>query len=183
MESSIIENHKNDELVHFFKINIFGETGVGKSSLISLFENYNNNEYTIKKEQNKECDNESIDSESENISSISEEIKRIVIEFNEIRNLYFNICETNLNNYDSIKMNLDTLLYQTECIIIIWDNNNPETFDNIPNFASTIKAGIEENKFKKVPIYIIRNKMDLKNNDEKEINQSIEQIEKYIIIR
>ena len=152
MESSIIENHKKDSLVHFLKINIFGETGVGKTSLISLLENYSNDNYTIKNEQKNDNDNESIDSDNELISMF-EPIKRIVIDFNEDRKLYFNLYETDLSNYDLIKMNLDTLLYQTECIIAMWDSNNPDTFDNIPNLISTIEAGLEQYKFKNVTNY------------------------------
>ena len=160
MESSIIENHKKDNLVHFLKINIFGETGVGKTSLISLLENYSNDNYTIKNEQKNDNDNKSIDSDNELISMF-EPIRRIVIDFNEDRKLYFNLYETDLSNYDLIKMNLDTLLYQTECIIAMWDSNNPDTFDNIPNLISTIEAGLEQYKFKNVPIFILENKIDL----------------------
>ena len=36
-------------------------------------------------------------------------------------------------------MNLDTLLVQTECIIIMWDNSSPKTFENIPSFISIIE--------------------------------------------
>ena len=178
MESSIIENYKNDELVHFYKINIFGETGVGKTSLISLLENYDDDNYIIKNVLNKYKDNcnESSDSESESLSMI-EPIKRVVIDFNDDRNLYFNLYEIDLNNYDSIKMNLDTLLYKTECIIIMWDSNNPETLDNIPNFISTIEAGIEQFKFEKVPIFVIQNKIDIDtSNNNGEIIKSIKKI-------
>ena len=58
-------------------------------------------------------------------------------------------------------MNLDTLLLQTECIIIMWDKSNLNSFDNIPNLISTINAGIEEYKFRDVPIFVIQNKIDL----------------------
>ena len=181
MESSIIENHKKDNLVHFLKINIFGETGVGKTSLISLLENYSNDNYTIKNEQKNDNDNKSIDSDNELISMF-EPIRRIVIDFNEDRKLYFNLYETDLSNYDLIKMNLDTLLYQTECIIAMWDSNNPDTFDNIPNLISTIEAGLEQYKFKNVPIFILENKIDLninmENDGNEEINESINKLKK-----
>ena len=146
-----------------------GEKGVGKTSLISLLENYSNDNYTIKNVSNKGNDNdkESVDSDSESLSMI-EPIKRVKIDFNEDRNLYFNLYETDLNNYESIKMNLDTLLYKTEFIIIMWDSSNPETFDNIPNLISTIEAGIEQFKFENVPIFILQNKIDLEANDDNE---------------
>jgi len=153
-------SHKNDKYVHFQKINIFGDPGVGKTSLISYIENYDNSEYTINPEEIKNADILYF----EDSSSLVEDIKRIVIDFNPERYLYFHIYKSNLNRYDSIKMNLDTLLLQTECIIIMWDNNNPETFDNIPNFITTIEEGINNDKFRKVPIFVIQNKMDLNLN-------------------
>ena len=33
-------DQKNSDIIHYQKINIFGEAGVGKSSLISLMEKY-----------------------------------------------------------------------------------------------------------------------------------------------
>ena len=177
-----IENHKNDEFIHFLKINIFGDSGVGKSSLISHFENFNNDNFTINNDNiNNNNDIESISSDNLNLSLV-EQIKRIVIEFNEERNLYFNLYETSLIRYDSIKINLDNLLFQSECIIIMWDNSNLETFDNIPNFISTIIAGMKQNKFNKVPIFIIQNKMDLDldldNNELEEKKNTIENLKK-----
>ena len=173
-----VENHKNDEFIHFLKINIFGDSGVGKTSLISYFENFDNDDFTIKNDNiNNDIEIESISSDNLNLSLV-QQIKRIAIDFNEDRNLYFNIYETSLIRYDSIKINLDNLLFQSECIIIMWDNNNLETFDNIPNFVSTIISGMKQNKFKNVPIFIIQNKTDLNldNNEIEEINNSIENL-------
>ena len=52
-DNSGLKNKKNDEFVHFQKINIFGESGVGKSSFILRLENYDNTDYLIETEQNK----------------------------------------------------------------------------------------------------------------------------------
>ena len=176
-DNSGLKNKKNDEFVHFQKINIFGESGVGKSSFILRLENYDNTDYLIETEQNK--NNESIES-FEMSSSIVEQIKRVIIDFNDDRNLYFYIYETNLDKYDNIKLNLDTLLLQTECIIIMWDNSNPETFDNIPGFVSTIKAGYKDYKFREAPIIVIQNKMDKKDNinNNDELNEAIDNFKK-----
>ena len=38
------ENAKNSDIKHYQKINIFGDSGVGKTSLISLMENYDNDD-------------------------------------------------------------------------------------------------------------------------------------------
>ena len=167
-----LKNNKNAEFVHFQKINIFGDAGVGKTSFIIYLENYDTTDYLI--EANDVDKNESLDS-FEMASSIVEQIKRITIYLNEDRNLYFSIYETNLDHYDNIKINLDTLLLQTECIIIMWDNSNPETFDNIPGFVSTIKAGFKDFKFREAPIIVIQNKIDKKGNinDNEELNEAI----------
>ena len=152
------KNHKNDEYVHYQKINIFGEDGVGKSSLISYFENYDNTEYSIKDDLQRVYSNESFKINN----SLVDDIKRVKIDFNEDRNLNFYIYETSLSKYENIKMNLDVLLVQTECIIVMWDNSCPETFENIPNFISAIESGMKQYKYLKVPIFVIQNKMDLK---------------------
>ena len=172
-----IKNHKNDEFVHFQKINIFGDSGVGKSTLISYMDNYDNSQYIIQDEKDEEYS-------FEVSSSLVENIKKVIINLNEDRDLYFNIYESNLNSYDSIKLNLDTILLQTECIIIMWDNSNPSTFDNIPNFINTIEEGINKNKFRNVPIFVIQNKMDLNLDksaisiEEDEFNKSIDNFKK-----
>lgn len=173
-----LKKNKNAKFVHFQKINIFGDLGVGKSSFIKYLENFDNDNYLI--ETNIFEKNETIGS-FEMSSSIVEEIKRITIDFNEDRNLYFYIYETNLDDYDNIKINLDILLLQTECIIIMWDNSYPETFDNIPSFVSTIKAGFLDNKYREAPIIVIQNKMDKKENlgNNEEVLNIIESIEKF----
>jgi len=67
------------------------------------------------------------------LPSLVEEIKEIKINYNKDKYLYFNVYESNIDNFDLIKLNLETLLFQTECIIIIWDISCPKTFINIPN--------------------------------------------------
>ena len=167
------KSHKNDdEFVHFQKINIFGEYGVGKTSLISHIENFNNDKH-------QSCNNISrYESEQDVLDpSIVEQVKRVIVDFNKNKNLYFTIYETNINDYDSIKDNLDILLIQTECILIIWDSSNPESFDKIPNLVSLIEEGIKDNLFRDAPIIVIQNKMDLiveDNNIIGEFNKLIE---------
>lgn len=148
-----IENNKNDKYVHYQKINIFGEPYVGKTSLISLMENYDSNIFQL--------DFNSSEESFYTSSGMVEQVKQIEINLNEDRNLYFNVYKTNIDRFDSIKMNLDTLLVQTECIIIMWDNSSPKTFENIPPLISTIEDSLKQNEFK-VPIFVLQNKMDLK---------------------
>ena len=165
------------DLIHYNKINIFGESFVGKSSLISLMENFSNDDFIIEFDNNKLNEAQIfLDMEK----SLVEQIKRIKILLNgeEGIYMYLNLYETNLFQYDYIKSNLDTLLFQTECIIIMFDDN--ETFENIPNLISTIKMITKENYFREVPIFLIQNKMDLKAENTKEtindINESIKKI-------
>ena len=176
MDSECIGN-KNDEFINYLKINIFGETGVGKSSLISLMDNYSNYNFEIKNDLDKS--NDSLDSFNTS-KSLVEQIKRIVIDLNEDRNLFFNIYETNIDSYDTIKTNLDILLIQTECVIIMWDNSKPESFDNIPNLVSIIEKGIKQNKYNKVPVFVIQNKIDITQdeNEEDDLKEFIEKFKK-----
>ena len=39
--------NKHSDIIHYHKINIFGEAGVGKSSLVSLLENYYDDNFKI----------------------------------------------------------------------------------------------------------------------------------------
>ena len=148
-----IENNKKDKFVHYQKINIFGEPYVGKSSFISLMENYDSEIYQIDFNSNEESFYTS--------SAMVEEIKQIEIKFNEDKNLYFNVYKTNIDRLDSIRMNLDTLLFRTDCIIIMWDNSSPKTFGNIPTLISTIEDCLKQSEIK-VPFFVVQNKMDLK---------------------
>ena len=172
------KNHS--EIINYQKINIFGDEGVGKTTLISYMENYNCNNFQIIEKI--EGDSKISIKSYNNTCSLVEQIKRIEISFKENKNLYFNVYETNLDRYDYIKMNLDTLLLQTECIIIMWDKSKSDTFDNIPNLISTINVGIKEKKFRDVPIFLIQNKIDLEIRDsidnelENNIKDSIKKI-------
>ena len=148
-----IENNKKDKFVHYQKINIFGEPYVGKSSFISLMENYDSDIFQLDFNSNEESFYSSF--------AMVEEIKQIEIRLNEDKNLYFNVYETNIDRIDSIRMNLDTLLFQTDCIIIMWDNSSPKTFGNIPTLISTIEDCLKQSEIK-VPIFVVQNKMDLK---------------------
>ena len=79
-------------------------------------------------------------------------------------------------------MNLDILLLQTECIIIMWDNTEINSFSNIENFANVIISGINQNKFNKVPIFVLQNKIDLnlKNSKSSDIENDLNNIKQSI---
>jgi len=168
-EYPIEDEIKNKDMIHYQKINIFGESGVGKTSLISYLENYENGNFVIE-EQNELMDiNQSINSNIEHFYLV-EQIKKIKIKLNEDKNLYLNVYETNIDRLDLIKLNLETLLFQTECIIIMWDNNI-RTFENIPHLINIIKDCIKY-YCRKVPFILLQNKNDLDLDYDRSIDQN-----------
>ena len=175
MESQELENDKN--LFHFIKMNIFGDSGVGKSTFISFLEDFKNENFEIMNKSNS-----SFDDSIEISENWVEQIKKIEVPIYDDRNIYFLIYETNLNYFDTIKANLDTLLVQTECIIIMWDNSNSNTFQNIPNCIKAIISMIKENKLGNINIFLIQNKANLEfdinkeGESEEEILQKIEEL-------
>jgi len=161
METTEPEIGQNPEIVHYKKINVFGETGVGKSTFISLIENYN------KLEQNVKLDNLNIresklSQSSDNFNiSLKEKVKTAKIKIDENNYLYFNLYENDLDDFDFIKNSLNVLLMQTECVIMIWNKNNPNTLKNISNLLSVI---IDDNKnnnnISDFPILLLQNDID-----------------------
>jgi hypothetical protein len=79
---------------------------------------------------------------------------KIKIELNKENYLYLNVYETNIDRFDTIKMNLETLLFQTECIIIMWDNN-VKTFENIISLIRTIIDCLKNKNDRNVPLSFI----------------------------
>lgn len=172
-------NNKINETLHYQKIIIFGENGVGKSSFISCIENFEKDDYEIKTKIN-EDNSISNDSLNENYLLV-EQIKKINIKINEERKVYYYIYEVNIEQIEFIKANLDTLLIQVECIIFMY--NNKETFDNIPKLIELIDSLNMPNKI--IPIILIYNKFpnnDENNseeeNNEKEIDEIIQDLKK-----
>ena len=172
--------NKVNETEHYQKIIIFGENGVGKSSFISCLENYEKDDYEIKTKTDNNISNDSL---NENPNSLLvEQIKKINIAINEDRKVYYYIYEVNIEGFDFIKENLDTLLVQVECIIFMY--NNKETFDNIPKFIETIDSLNIQNR--NIPMILVYNKFpnndenncEEEKNNEKEIDQIIQEISK-----
>jgi small GTP-binding protein len=166
---------ENKEMFHFIKMNIFGESRVGKSSLISWLEKYNDDTFKIKADIR-----DSMNSSIEFSQNLVEQVKKVKVPFTLEKNIYFLLYETNLNDFDKIKSNLDTLLIQTECIVLMWDKSNPCTFDRLPDLINIITPMIS----KKVNIYLVENKTDLifdinnEGKSEREIEENIEMLKK-----
>ena len=173
MESESVPIAQNKEIVFLRKINIFGEAGVGKSTFTSFLEEYGNDNYKF---------NENIDDSFDISNNLVEQIKRIVVPINDQKNIHLLTYETNLNQIDTIKANLDTLLIQTECILVMWDSSHPNTFEKIPDLINLIISMINEKQVRNIDIYIAQNKTDLEfdisreGESEEEIDQKIEEL-------
>ena len=171
MESAQIAQNK--EIVHFIKINIFGEFGVGKSTFISWLEEFKNKNFKIKNEN---------DDSFEISKNLVEQVKRIIVPINEDKDIHFLVYETNLNHFDTIRANLDTLLFQNECILVMWDSSHPNTFEKIPDLVNSIISMINEKQIRNIDIYIVQNRTDLdfdiskEGQTEEEINQKIDEL-------
>ena len=160
-----IECDEDNGLVHFQKINIIGNKGVGKSTLISLFENYD------KLEGNIEIKNKNIDDAliiensnySENETSLVEKVSNVEIKMEENKYLYYNFYESDLDNIDLITSYLDILLIQSECIIIIFDKDNIHSIIKIERLISWINKNISTGRLRDFPIILFQN--NIKNND------------------
>ena len=154
METFDPDVNNKGEKKHFQKVNIFGDEGVGKTNFISYLENYE--KFEIKEDDLNDQERYSFNKKE----TIVEKIKKVDIKCENIV-LHLNIYETNLNRYNFIQMNLDTLLIQTELIIVMWELNEPESFNNAYNLINAIESGINNNTFRNVPIFLIQNKIDL----------------------
>ena len=177
-ETETEEIAQDKEMVDFRKINIFGESRVGKSKFISWLENYENEEYQII-DPNKR---ESLPAYNEELNLVEEKVKRVKVPINKKKDLHLLIYETNISSYDRIKNHLDTLLFQTECVLIMWDKSELGTFNNIPNLVQYI-LDIFKKINTKINIYIVQNKSDLEYPEEEEIEDEetdVEKIEKQI---
>ena len=157
------------EMIDFRKINIFGESGVGKSSFISWLENYENEDYQIVKDDK----SDSLASFEDTVNLVQETVKKVRVPINKKRDIHFLVYETNIDNFIEIKNNLDTLLLQTECVLIMWDSSSTETFDNIPKLVYSVIKNLKNDNIK---IYIVQNKIDLDqkvNEEEKKEKEDI----------
>ena len=165
METDEPEIGQDPTLVHFQKINIFGETGVGKSTIISLMKNYNElgNEINLKigRRDSRLTEN----SDFFDFSLIEEDVASVKLNLINNKYLNFNLYETNLDNIDKIQIYLHILLMQTECAIIVWNKNDRNTFKNIPRLISVIEQDIKDNNLRDFPIILLENNIEKKLND------------------
>lgn len=166
METNEPEIGQNPEIVHYKKINIFGDTGVGKSTFISKIENYNKQEENIKLD-NSNLKESQLSQSSDNFNiSLKDKVRTAKIKIGENNYLYFNLYENDLDDFDFIKNSLSVLLMQTECVIMIWNKNNPNTLKNISNLLSIIIGDNKNNNnIRDFPILLLQNDIDISIRD------------------
>ena len=158
----------NAQMVHFKKINIFGNSNVGKSSLILSLTNYLNKDFKIEvKEEKKEEENIKQNSEEEEnipLPNLVEQIKRVNIPYNESTELYLNLYETKIDNIDFLKNHIDTLVIYSECLIFMIDITSINSFSSISQLLPLIKEIYKDKDLP--PMIFISNKNDLESSRE-----------------
>ena len=161
---------KNSQMTHFKKINIFGLSNVGKSSLILSLSKLeeNNINLEIEKEKEEKTKQESAkDGEEKSIPSphLVEQLKRINITYLSDE-LYLDLYETNIDNIDFLKNHIDTLITYSECLIFMIDITSINSFTAISNFLPLIKEIYKNNNIDAPPMILLSNKNDLETSRE-----------------
>ena len=165
MESDI---NKNLNFVKFHKINIFGNTGVGKKTLLKEFNKFNNPNYS---EKEFEFNNENEINDSQKI--IEQPIQQLIIPLENEKFLYLNIYITNLDDINFIKDKNKYILYNSEIIVLMIDITNSNSFQTIKQYLEFIipkNDSIEISNFNEnienKQIILLANKMDLDSDRE-----------------
>ena len=175
-ENKINDNdNRNSQMAHFKKINIFGLSNVGKSSLILSIENFLEKDFKIEiKEDNQpkiiENTEEEDGEEQKKLPSpnLVEKIKRINISYDQTTELYLDIYETNIDNLDFLKENIDTLITYTECLIFMIDISSINSFNSIAQLVPLITEIYKDTDKKRnvPPMIFLSNKTDLESSRE-----------------
>ena len=174
-ENKISQNDKRNELMaHYKKINIFGFSNVGKSSLILSIEKFLENDFKIeqKEENNKQIiivsneSGEEVEKKDNTPQYITEQIKRINLSYNETTELYLSLYETNIDKFDFIKEHIETLITYSECLIFMIDITNMNSFNSVTKLLPIISEFNKDKNKYFPPMILISNKTDLDNSRE-----------------
>jgi small GTP-binding protein len=176
----------NCQMAHFNKINIFGCSKVGKLSLILSIEKYLEKDFKLEEKKEKyqeELAENNENKETVNPPKLTEQIKRINISYNESTELFLDLYETNIDNMDFLKDNIDTLITYSECLIFMIDITKINSFNEISKLLPLI---LESYKGKNTPpMILLSNKNDLESSREVsgfEIKEFIDQYQNMINI-
>ena len=154
---------KDYNLCHFKKVNLFGPSNVGKKTLLSYIKHYvdKGNDFEFK-------DNIQISTTNTNNNSLLvEKIEKISLTYYETKKLDINLYISNIDDIDKIKDNLETLLSNSECIIVMIDISRAETFAAICEIIPLIYTEMKKNiEYGDIPFFFLSNKIDLEKERE-----------------
>ena len=158
-EEELANYIKKYNLCHFKKVNLLGLSNVGKKNLLSYIEHFSNKEIDFEFNDKIEISN--------NNKSLVETVKKLSITYYETKKLYINLYITNIDDLDFIKENLDTLLSNSECIILMIDISSTESFTSASELLPLIYAEMKKNiEYGDVPFFFLSNKIDLEQERE-----------------
>ena len=159
-----LENYiKEYNLRHFKKVNLIGPSNVGKKTFLSYIEHYIDKEKDFEFSDNiKNANTDIIDD-----PILVEKIKKLSITYYDTKKLDINLYLSNLDNIDNIKDNLDILLSNSECIIVMIDISSAETFSTISEIIPLINTHMKKYiEYGDIPFFFISNKIDLEEERE-----------------
>ena len=159
-EDELANYIKKYNLCHFKKVNLLGLSNVGKKNLLSYIEHFSNKEIDFEF-------NDKIEISNNNNKSLVETVKKISITYYETKKLDINLYITNIDDLEYIKENLDILLSNSECIILMIDISSAESFTSVSELLPLIYAGMKKNiEYGEVPFFFLSNKIDLEQERE-----------------
>ena len=173
-KNTLNENNKRDsQMAHFQKINIFGSSNVGKSSFILSIEKYLENDFKIEVKDGEKKEDQVQPEEEENSGEeqktlppkLIQQLKRLNITYNKTTELYLDLYETNIDNLEFIKNNIETLIIYSECLIFMIDISSINSFTSISQLLPIISE-INKNNNNPPPIILLSNKTDLEASRE-----------------
>ena len=183
-----MENDINNfQFAKYHKINILGNKGVGKKTLLKEFKKFNNQNYN----ENLKDDEDENDDENDSSKIIEQPIERLKIQLKNGIFLYLNIYITNLDDMNFIKDTNKYILYNSEIIILMIDITKSNSFQTIKEYLEfLIPKNEEENlnyneKIENKQLILLANKTDLDSDREVgsyELNQLNELYSKLKII-
>ena len=154
---------KDYNLCHFKKVNLFGPSNVGKKTLLSYIKHYvdKGNDFEFKDNIQNSTTN------TNNNSLLVEKIEKISLTYYETKKLDINLYISNIDDIDKIKDNLETLLSNSECIIVMIDISRAETFAAICEIIPLIYTEMKKNiEYGDIPFFFLSNKIDLEKERE-----------------
>jgi Ras-related protein Rab-8A len=149
---------KDYNLCHFKKVNLFGPSNVGKKTLLSYIKHYvdKGNDFEFKDNIQNSTTN------TNNNSLLVEKIEKISLTYYETKKLDINLYISNIDDIDKIKDNIETLLSNSECIIVMIDISRAETFAAICEIIPLIYTEMKKNiEYGDIPFFFLSNKIDL----------------------